>query len=448
MVRQMSSPKPTNMNANIPNLEGHPRVVIIGGGFAGLATAKKLIRDKFQVVLLDRNNYHTFQPLLYQVATGGLEPDSIAYPIRKIFQGSSKLHFRLAEVETILPTQKMLQTSIGAITYDYLVIASGSQTNFFNFADQEKHLRSLKNVPDALNLRSFILQNFEEATTTADHKEQDALINIAIVGGGPTGVELAGALGEMKKHVFPKDYPDFDTSRMRIVLLEAMPRLLGGMDEKAGQRALSDLHKIGVEVRLNAKVSFYDGKVLKTEDGFELSTETLIWSAGVKGQFPAGVPKELVVPGNRLQVDAFNRVIGMENVFAIGDVAGMILPDLPRGYPMLAPVAIQQGEQLAVNLIQSAKGKAWQPFHYFDKGTMATIGRNKAVVNVKGIMFGGVIAWLAWMFIHIMYLVGFRNKIATLWGWVYNYFTYDRALRLIIRPVEKTINLPEVEEVA
>jgi NADH dehydrogenase len=425
------------MNANIPILQDHSRVVIIGSGFAGLAAAKKLIRNKFQVVLLDRNNYHTFQPLLYQVATGGLEPDSIAYPIRKIFQGTGQLHFRMAEVEAVLPDENALSTSIGRITYDYLIIATGSQTNFFNFAKQEKHLMSLKNVPDALNLRSFILQNFEEATTTIDHQAQDALINIAIVGGGPTGVELAGALGEMKKHVFPKDYPDFDTSRMRIVLLEAMPRLLGGMDEKAGIRALSDLKKIGVEVRLNSKVAYYDGKNLKTEDGFELSTETLIWSAGVKGQFPIGINPELIVPGNRLQVDAFNRIVGYENVFAVGDVAGMILPNQPRGFPMLAPVAIQQGEQLAANLVRQSKGQGWKAFAYFDKGTMATIGRNKAVVNFKGFMFGGVIAWLAWMFIHILYLVGFRNKVATLWGWVYNYFTYDRALRLIIRPVEK-----------
>nr|WP_290940811.1 FAD-dependent oxidoreductase [Haliscomenobacter sp.] len=268
------------MDANLPILPNHPRVVIIGGGFAGLAMAKKLRKQQFQVVLLDRNNYYTFQPLLYQVATGGLEPDSIAYPLRKIFQGNPNLSFRMAEVLHIKPEQKVVETSIGDISYDHLVVATGSQTNFFSFADQEEHMMGLKSVPEALNLRSFILQNFEKATVSLSTQTQDSLINIAIVGGGPTGVELAGALAEMKRFVFPKDYPDLDMERMRIVLLEATPKLLGGMSEQASARALKDLKTLGVEVELNAKVSYYDGSILITEDGFRLPTETLIWAAG------------------------------------------------------------------------------------------------------------------------------------------------------------------------
>lgn len=435
------------MDANLPIIPDHPRVVIVGGGFAGLALAKKLRKQQFQVVMLDRNNYHTFQPLLYQVATGGLEPDSIAYPIRKIFQGNPKLSFRMAEVERIDPEQKKVETNIGDISYDHLVVATGSQTNFFGFAQQEEHMMGLKSVPEALNLRSFILQNFEKASVLPDALAQDSLINIAIVGGGPTGVELAGALGEMKKFVFPKDYPDLDMSRMRIVLLEAGPKLLGGMSENASARALKDLQALDVEVNLNAKVSFYDGAVLITEDGFKLPTETLIWAAGVKGQFPEGISSDKIVGGNRVQVDAFNRVLGYDGLYVLGDAAAMITPETPRGYPMMAPVAIQQGEQLGANLVRLKKGQDWKPFKYFDKGTMATIGRNKAVVNFLGQTFHGIVAWLMWMFVHIMYLVGFRNKITTLWGWVYNYVTYDRALRLIIRPFAKS-NRPKAYEEA
>ena len=435
------------MDANLPILPDHPRVVIIGGGFAGLALAKKLRKQPFQVVMLDRNNYYTFQPLLYQVATGGLEPDSIAYPLRKIFQGDSKFSFRMTDVLCINPEEKQVETSIGTISYDHLVVATGSQTNFFNFADQEEHMMGLKSVPEALNLRSYILQNFEKATTSANHQTQNSLINIAIVGGGPTGVELAGALGEMKKFVFPKDYPDLDMNRMRIVLLEAAPKLLGGMSEKASSRALKDLQDMGVEVQLNAKVSFYDGAVLITEDGFKLPTETLIWAAGVKGQFPEGIASDKIVGGNRVQVDACNRVIGYDGLYVLGDAAAMITPETPRGYPMMAPVAIQQGQQLGLNLIRTRKGQTWKPFKYFDKGTMATIGRNRAVVNFLGQTFHGLIAWLMWMFVHIMYLVGFRNKVATLMGWVYNYLTYDRALRLIIRPFAKNTRTKNYDQV-
>lgn len=426
------------MDANLPIIPDHPRVVIIGGGFAGLALAKKLRKQPYQVVMVDRNNYYTFQPLLYQVATGGLEPDSIAYPLRKIFRGNPRFSFRMADVYRVDPVLKKVETNIGDIHYDHVVIATGSETNFFGFSEQEEKMMGLKSVPEALNLRSYILQNFEKATALPDAEDLHAsLINIAIVGGGPTGVELAGALGEMKKFVFPKDYPDLDMRRMRIVLLEAFPKLLGGMSESASARALKDLQDLGVEVKLNAKVSFYDGSMLVTEDGFQMPTETLIWAAGVKGQFPAGIAKDKIVGGNRVQVDECNRVLGYDGLYVLGDAAAVITPETPRGYPMMAPVAIQQGEQLGLNLIRFLKGEPWKPFKYFDKGTMATIGRNRAVVNFLGQTFHGTIAWLMWMFVHIMYLVGFRNKITTLWGWFYNYLTYDRAMRLIIRPFDR-----------
>ncbi len=425
------------MPTALPDLPKRPQVLVIGAGFAGLALAKKLKNTKYDVTLLDRNNYNTFQPLLYQVATGGLEPDSIAYPIRKVLQGKANLSFKMAEVERIVPERKVVETNIGPIEYDYLVIATGSKTNFFNFVQQEEHLMGLKSVPEALNLRSFILQNFEKANNLPKGQTQSPLLNIGIVGGGPTGVELAGALGEMKQFVFPKDYPDLDLSQMRIVLLEAADRLLGGMPDAASKRALEGLQKLGVEVKLQAKVEDYDGKTLSTSDGFSLPTETLIWAAGVQGDFPLGINAEVIRGGNRIAVDEYNRILGYSDVFVLGDVAAMITKDTPRGYPMLAPVAIQQGEQLGKNLIRESKGQAWKPFRYLDKGNMATIGRNKAVVYFLGQNFGGFIAWLMWMFVHMMYLIGFRNKVTTLWGWIYNYFTYDRALRLIIRPFER-----------
>ena len=415
---------------------GHKRqqhVVIVGAGFAGLELAKSLRQSSFVVTLVDKHNYHTFQPLLYQVATGGLEADSIAYPLRKVFRKSPNIYIRLAEVLHIDTTSKFLRTTLHDIPYDYLVIATGSTSNYYNFDGVKDKLLSLKTVPDALNLRSYILQNFEKAIAEGNPDYLDELINIAIVGGGPTGLELAGALGEMKMHILPLDYPELDTSRMRIVLFQASPQLLPGMSEHASKKALDYVRELGVEVRLDERVTSYNGDIIRTESGFEMRTDSVIWTAGVKASFPEGLPAEAISTG-RIKVDAFNKVIGVENVFAIGDVAEMQSDEFKRGHPMMAPVAQQQGILLGENLRRLQKGLPLQPFVYHDKGVMATIGRNRAVVDLPHYQFAGFFAWITWMLVHVMLLVGFRNKFAALSDWVINYFTYDSPMRLIIRP--------------
>lgn len=420
------------------------RTLIIGGGFAGMELAKQLRSSDTQVVLLDRNNYHNFQPLMYQVATGGLEPDSIAYPLRKVFRGkNSNVIFRMAEVERILPERNQVITNRGAISYDQLVIATGSQSNYFNFAPIKKRLLNMKTVPDALNIRSFILQNFEEAIGTNDKELQEELINIVIIGGGATGVELAGAFGEMKKFIFPKDYPELDINRMRIILLEMAPRVLSSMSEEASAKALQYLKELSVEVLLCEGADAYENSLLTTSNGTTIKTDTVIWAAGVKGNLPTGLAEENIVKGNRLATDEYHRVKDYNNIFALGDAAAIINKQLPQGHPMLASVAKQQGIHLGKNLIRLQQGKKLQPFKYNDRGTMATVGRNRAVVDLPNFKFQGFIAWLAWMFIHVVLLVGFRSKITTLWGWAYNYFTYDRSMRLIIRPFKMQETLPE-----
>lgn len=424
----------------------YPRTLIIGGGFAGMELAKKLRGSDTQVVLLDRNNYHNFQPLMYQVATGGLEPDSIAYPLRKVFRGKkSNVVFRMAEVENIIPERNEVMTNRGAISYDQLVIATGSQSNYFNFAPIKDRLLNMKTVPEALNIRSFILQNFEEAIATDNHSEQEELINIVIIGGGATGVELAGAFGEMKKFIFPKDYPELDINRMRIILLEMAPRVLSAMSKEASAKALEYLKELSVEVFLNEGADAYENSVLTTSTGTKIKTDTVIWAAGVKGNLPDGLAKENIIKGDRIETDAYHRVKGYDNIYALGDAAAIITKDLERGHPMLASVAKQAGIHLGKNFLRMQKGIEPQPFRYNDRGTMATIGRNRAVVDMPNFKFQGFFAWLVWMFIHVLLLVGFRSKITTLWGWVYNYFTYDRSMRLIIRPFRFRKTLPKEE---
>jgi len=387
------------------------------------------------VVMLDKHNYHCFQPLLYQVATGGLEPGSIAYPLRKFMQDIPNGIFRLAEVRNIDAVNQKIHTDIGDLNYDYLVIATGSTTNFFKFSKEVSgKMMQMKDIPQALNLRSFILENFEEALLTYDESKKEELINISIVGGGPTGVELAGALGEMRKNILPKDYPEIDFTKMQIHLFESGDRLLGAMHPENSAKVLKYVKDFGVEVWLNTMVTDFDGDVLTTADGKKVKCETLIWTAGVKGNPVEGFAPETITGGNRISVDEYCKIKGYENIYAIGDVASMVQEKYPKGHPMVAPVAIQQGELVADNILAQIKGKAPKPFVYFDKGSMATVGRNKAVMEAKGIKMGGFIAWLAWLFVHVMSLVGFRNKITVTLGWLYNYFTYDRTLRLIIRP--------------
>ena len=422
------------MDLKIPST-GQKRLVIIGGGFGGIEMAKRLKNQDLQIVMLDKHNYHCFQPLLYQVATGGLEPGSIAYPLRKFMQEIPNGIFRLAEVRNVDTVAQKVHTDIGDLKYDYLVIATGSTTNFFKFPKEVSgKMMQMKDIPQALNLRSFILENFEEALLTYDDSKKEELINISIVGGGPTGVELAGALGEMRATILPKDYPEIDFTKMQIHLFESGDRLLGAMHPENSAKVLKYVKDFGVDVWLNTMVTDFDGDVLTTADGKKIKSETLIWTAGVKGNPVEGFAPETIAGGNRISVDEYCKVKNYENIYAIGDVASMVLEDFPRGHPMVAPVAIQQGELVADNIIAQLKGKPAKPFVYFDKGSMATVGRNKAVMEAKGIKMGGFIAWLAWLFVHVMSLVGFRNKITVTLGWLYNYFTYDRTLRLIIRP--------------
>jgi NADH:ubiquinone reductase (H+-translocating) len=424
------------MSFNIEDTQ-QKRLVIVGGGFAGIELAKRLSNKSIQIVLIDRHNYHTFQPLLYQVATGGLEPDSIAYPLRRIFRKAKNIFFRMAEVTKVDALESIVNTTIGSIKYDFLVFATGSTTNFHAFGDANHLLMPLKSIPDALNLRSFLLQNFEDALLATDIKEREGLINVAIAGGGPTGVELAGALGEMKKYVLPRDYPELDFRKMKIHLFESSPRLLATLSEESSVRAFKYLLDLDIQIWLNTPVQSYDGFNLRLGSGQTIQAETLIWTAGVKVITPEGIPEIAILPGGRLKVNKYHLVEGTTNIYALGDVAAMISDEEPKGHPMLAPVAIQQAFNLANNLQRLLAGKSQRAFIYKDRGTMATVGRNRAVVELKRVRFYGTTAWYIWMFVHIMSLVGFRNRITVFFNWLYNYFTYDRALRLIIRPYQR-----------
>lgn len=419
---------------NIPKTD-LPRVVIIGGGFAGMALARKLLNEDIQMVMLDRHNYHTFQPLLYQVSTSGLEPDSIAYPLRKITRSSKKCFFRLAEVNSISAENNTIITNIGELTYDYLVIATGSKTNFFGNESIEEHGMWMKTVPQALNIRSLILENLEQATITEDPEKRKSLLNFVLVGAGPTGVELSGAIAELRNHIVPRDYPDIDPNEMHIHLLEGLSRVLPPMSVHASRKAHEMLEELGVKIHLNTMVENYDGHMVETNTDLKIKSETFIWSAGVTGAPVKGLNASAIVEkANRYEVNAFNQVNGYENIFAIGDIALMQTKKFPKGHPMVAQPAIQQGKHLAKNLKHLIKGENLEPFQYFDKGTMATVGRNRAVVDLHKWKFSGFFAWFVWMFVHLWFLVGFRNRTVTFFNWVYNYINYDKAARLIIRP--------------
>jgi NADH dehydrogenase len=430
-----------------------PRVVLIGGGFGGLEFAKALSDKEVQLVMFDRHNYHTFQPLLYQVAMAALEPDSIASPLRKVFDEKKNFYFRMALVNEIIPEKNTILTSIGKLKYDVLVVSVGSKTNYFGNQDLVKKCFPLKQIPQALDLRSNILQNFEKAVLVSNPETLGQLMNFVIVGGGPTGVELAGALAELKNHILPRDYPELNFKEMNIFLLEGSPKLLGGMSVKSSDHATKYLQDLGVIVKLNTVVENYDGKIVFLKDKSTIISNTLIWAAGVTGNMIPGFRPEAVVRGNRLKVDEYNKVTGYDNIYAIGDIASMSSNDLPNGHPMLAPVAMQQGRHLARNFNAIfGKKKALKPFKYVDKGSMATIGRNRAVVDMPGnIHFKGLFAWIVWMLIHLMYLIGFRSKVVVLLNWMYSYFTFDKNTRLIIRPYVKpnnpVIKNPEMEKV-
>ena len=422
---------------NIPQSK-NPRIVIIGGGFAGISIAKKLRNKNLQVVLLDKHNYHTFQPLLYQVATGGLEAGSIAYPIRKVIQEYKDFYFRLTSVKEIDTKNQKIISEIGELNYDYLIIATGSKTNYFGNKEIERNSMSMKTIPQSLNIRSLILENFEQAVLTKDIADKNALINFVLVGGGPTGVELAGALAEMKKAILQKDYPDLDMSKMQINLIQSGDRILNTMSEKSSQAAQDFLENLGVKIWKNVRVTNYDGRTITTNSDLTFETATMIWTAGVQGAIITGLDaKSLVEKVERIRVNEFNQVLGYDNIFAIGDIASMETALYPQGHPMMAQPALQQGDFLGKNIVKLINNQPMQPFEYNDKGSMATIGRNKAVVDLPNYHFHGVFAWFVWMFVHLFSLIGFKNKAVVFLNWVYNYIRFDREGRLIIRPYKK-----------
>jgi NADH dehydrogenase len=413
-----------------------PRVVIVGGGFAGLELAKALADAPVQVVLIDKQNYHTFQPLLYQVASAGLDEGDIVSPFRKILSEQENFYFRLAEVQAVDAENQVVETSIGRVRYDYLVLATGATTNYFGDELMAKNAIAIKSVDDAIELRNTVLSNFEQALQLGDMEQINSLLDFVIVGGGPTGVEIAGALSELRTHVFPKDYRELDFREMDIHLVQSGPVLLKGMSANASQQALESLKKFGVQVWLDARVKSYDGYTATLNNGKQLITRTLIWAAGVTGAPIKGLDASCLLPGNRYAVDGYNRVQGYENVFAIGDIALMKTDEFPDGHPMVAQPALQQGRLLGENLHRVLTNQLMQPFRYDDKGAMATIGRNHAVADIK--LFGkeyhlqGFVAWLAWSVVHVVSLVGFRNRLMVVLQWTWSYFSYDKGLRYII----------------
>ena len=414
------------------------RVIIIGGGFAGIALAKALKKQAVQVVLIDKNNYHTFQPLLYQVATGGLEDGSIAYPLRKVIQEYENFYFRLTNVQEIDTKNQKVITEIGELEYDYLVMATGAKTNYFGNKEIERNSMAMKSIPQALNIRSLILENFEQAVLTTDVAERDSLINFVLVGGGPTGVELAGALAEMKRAILQKDYPDLDIAKMQINLIQSGDRILNTMSEKSSLAAEKFLESLGVTIWKNVRVKNYNGRTVTTNSDLSFESATVIWTAGVQGALVQGLQADsLIEKVERVRVNEFSQIKGYENLFAIGDVACMETTDFPQGHPMMAQPALQQGKVLGENLARLIARKPMEAFEYCDKGSMATIGRNKAVVDLPRFHFDGVFAWFVWMFVHLFSLIGFKNKAVVFLSWVYNYIRFDRESRLIIRPFKK-----------
>ncbi len=382
---------------------GLPRVLIIGGGFGGVQLAKYLNKKKVEVVMLDKHNYHTFQPLLYQVAMGAIESDAVGFPLRKIFHRQKNFRFFLAEVKQINGELNTVTADIGDIRYDYLVVATGSNTNFFGNAQMEHYTMPMKNIPEALNIRSLVLQNLEKALVTMDPVEREALLTFTVVGGGATGVELAGALAEMRLHILDMDYPGLFPEDMKIYVVEGKPVLLAAMSADASAKAKQYLAEKGVVIYNGVHVKTYDGEELCIDNGTSLKTRSVFWAAGVRGEVPDGFTPDVIAKGSRIQTDDINRVKGYQNVFAIGDVAAIVTPESDKGYPGVAQVAIQQGEQLAGNLMNLICNQPTRPFSYFDKGTLATVGRNQAVADIGKFKFQGFFAWLLWLVVHLLF---------------------------------------------
>lgn len=434
-----------NAIANIPTTD-KKRIVILGGGFAGLKLARKLSQQNYQVVLIDRNNYHMFQPLFYQVATAGLEPSAISFPLRKVFQSKKEVHIRVAEVQEVDPQRKLVLTNIGYLNYDQLVLALGADTNYFGNENISQYAVPMKSLGEAIDLRNKIIENYEKALNEAESAAKESLMNVVIVGGGTTGVELAGAIAEMKKFILPKDYPELDFSKMKVQLLEAAPRVLGAYSEKSSSRAETYLNKLGVEVKTNTMVQDYDGEVVSLKGGETLKSNTLIWAAGIKANKVNGLPDQVYGKNDRLIVNRLNEVIGLEEVYSLGDMAYMETEAYPQGHPQVAQVALQQAANLYHNLKRRKQDKPQKTFRYVDKGSLATVGRNLAIADLPFIKLGGFPAWALWLFIHLMALVGVKNRLFVFMNWAWNYFTYDQSLRLLIRPKGKTQEARKLSE--
>lgn len=430
------------MSVNIPKSD-LKRIVVVGGGFAGLELVNRLRKSNYQIVLIDQNNFHQFLPLIYQVATAGLEPSSISFPFRKLFHNRQNFYFRMAEVRAVNIKDKIIQTSIGKLNYDYLVLAAGTISNYFGNKDLQEKSISMKTLQEALGLRNTLLSNFERALTCATQQERNELLNVVIVGGGATGVEIAGAIAEMKRYVFPKDYPDMDPESLKINLIEASPRLLGGMSEKASSNAYQYLIDMGVDIKLNTRLETYTQNMAHLDTGEKIATRSLIWVSGVSATPIQHIQGDFLGRGNRIIVDEYNQVKNIDCVFCIGDQCIQTTDgNYKNGHPQLAQVAIQQARNLAQNFKNKSKGKPFQPFSYTDLGAMATVGRKRAVADLKNFKIGGWFAWLLWLVIHLKSILGVRNKVLVLINWMWNYFTYDRSIRFIIYP-KQTYNMKE-----
>lgn len=421
------------MKANIEHTD-KKRIVIVGGGLGGLELAFKLVDDDYQVVLIDKNNYHQFPPLIYQVASGGLEPSSISFPFRRLFQGKKDFFFRMAKVESVNTDEKIINTTVGEIDYDYLVMAFGAKTNFFGNKDIEATTLPMKSVSEAMKLRNTILRNLELALTEEDPARKQALMNIVVVGGGASGVEIAGAVAEMKKNIIARDYPDLDSSQMHIYLVNAADRLLSAMDPVSSKRAERDLKELHVHIRQPQFATEYKDGILKTSAGLEIPTQTVIWVSGICANTVEGFPAESIGHAGRFLTDRFCRVKGVKDVYAIGDVS-LVEGDeeYPLGHPQLAQVAMQQAKTVAKNFKAMSKGKELKPFKYKNLGVMATIGRNHAVAEISGKKFGGFPAWALWLVVHLRSILGVKNKTFILLNWVWNYINYKQSLRLILK---------------
>jgi NADH:ubiquinone reductase (H+-translocating) len=418
---------------NIPRTD-KKRIVIVGCGFAGLTLAKKLRNTGYQVVILDKHNYHQFPPLFYQVASAGLEESSILFPLRKIFQHYKDFHLRKVEVKSVDTVANILTTSSGEIKYDYLVLAHGATNAYFGSAQMQKYSRGMKTIAEVLDLRNSLLMNFENALTAQNADEREMLLTIVIIGGGPSGVEIAGALAEMNKYVLSKDYPEFKEIRAKIFLIEAVDRVLSSMSQKSSDKARIFLEKMGVQVLTNTKAIGCDEKTVFTDSGKKISTGMIIWTAGIEGNKTEGLNTDCFSGSGRIRVDSYNRVSGYTNVFALGDISLQIEEKYPHGHPQVAQVAIQQAQLLAGNFARIKKNKPIKEFKYRDLGTMATVGRHLAVVELPSVRFQGVFAWFVWMFVHLMSIIGVKNKLLIFMNWAFKYFTYDQSTRLILRP--------------